>query len=224
VLAAAELTRAVGGTGVEPGATLDLEAFADHAARVVRRVGWTSRAAATDETPSSADQAEASLEQAAPLEPADRRLARGAVAWARELLPLKPNPSAFELDLMTVVKDSWITRRERGLICAAVMVRRRELARARSRSRHQGRLGDEIEVAALVEHAFDGASARWGHVHQAILRDLDGNRYRCWSSRPLGVEEHRAYQLSGRVTAHDDHRGERETVLTRCRSRPAPAG
>jgi hypothetical protein len=195
--------------------------FLAHAARVVRRTGWTSRAVATDETPSSADQAEASLEQHAPIEPADRRLARGTLAWARELLPLKRNPSGFERDLVAVVGESWITRRERGLLCAAVMIRRRELARARSRSRHQGCVGDELEVVGLVEHVFARPSSRWGHVHHAVLRDLDGNRYRCWSSRPLPIEEHRVYRVSGRVTAHDEHRGERETVLTRCRAVPA---
>jgi hypothetical protein len=124
---------------------------------------------------------------------------------------------------MAAVNESWITRRERGLICAAVMIRRRELGRVRSRSGHQGRLGDEIEVTGLVEHTFVSASARWGQVHQAILRDLDGNRYRWWSSQPLTVEEHRAYQLSGHVAAHDDYRGERETVLTRCRLQQARA-
>lgn len=223
LLAGAELTGAASGAGVEPGATLDLEAFVEHAARVVRRVGWTSRAAATDETPSSADQAEASLEQNAPIEPADRRLALGTLAWARELLPLKRNPSGFERDLVAVVGESWITRRERGLICAAVMIRRRELARARSRSRHQGCVGDELEVVGLVEHVFARPSARWGHVYQAVLRDLDGNRYRCWSSRLLPIEEDRAYRVSGHVTAHDEHRGELETVLTRCRTVPPGA-
>src|ERR671919_487185 len=165
--------------------------------------------------PSSAEQAEASLEQDAPLEPADRQLARGTLAWARELLPLKRSPSGFERDLVAVVRESWITRRERGLICAAVMIRRRELARARSRSRHQGSVGDELEVVGLVEHMFGRPSSRWGHVNHAILRDLDGNRYRCWSSRPLPIEEDRAYRVSGRVTAHDERRGECETVLTR---------
>jgi len=120
LIAGAELSGAADGAGVEPGATLELQAFLAHAARVVRRAGWTSGAAGTDETPSSADQAEASLEQHAPIEPADQRLARGTLAWARELLPLKRNPSAFELDLAAVVRESWITRRERGLICAAV--------------------------------------------------------------------------------------------------------
>ena len=81
----------------------------------------------------------------------------------------------------------------------------------------------DLEVVGLVENVFARPSSRWGHGHQAVLRDLDGNRYRCWSSRPLAVEEHRAYQLSGRVTAHDEHRGECETVLTRCQSRPARA-
>ena len=103
------------------------------------------------------------------------------------------------------------------------MIRRRELARARSRSRHQGSVGDELEVVGLVEHVFARPSARWGHVYQAVLRDLDGNRYRCWSSRTLPTEEDRAYRVSGRVTAHDEHRGEPETVLTRCRTAPARA-
>jgi hypothetical protein len=146
------------------------------------------------------------------------------MGWARELLPFKRDPSAFELDLVAAVAEPWITRRERGLICAAVMIRRRDLARARARSRHQGRVGDKIEAVGLVEYVFARPSARWGSVHHAILRDLQGNRYRLWSSRPLPVEEHRAYRLSGRVTAHDEHRGERETVLTRCRAVPAGAG
>jgi hypothetical protein len=78
-------------------------------------------------------------------------------------------------------------------------------------------------VVGLVEHVFARPSSRWGHVHHAVLRDLDGNRYRCWSSRPLPIEEHRAYRISGRVTAHDEQRGELETVLTRCRTVPARA-
>jgi hypothetical protein len=221
LLAGAEVSGAAGGAGVEPGATLELEAFLAHAARVVRRSGWTSRAAATEQVPASADQAEASLEQEAPLEPADCRLARGTLAWARELLPLKHNPSEFERDLAAVVGESRITRRERGLICAAVMIRRRELARARARSRHQSRIGDDLDVVGLVEHVFARPSPRWGHVHHAILRDLDGNRYRWWSSRPLPIEEDRAYRIRGRVTAQDEHRGEPEIVLTRCRSEPA---
>jgi hypothetical protein len=224
LLAGAELSGATGGAGVHPRGTLELGAFFAHAARVVRRTGWTSRTAATGQMPSSADQAEVSLEQHAPLESADRRLARGTLAWARELLPLKRNPSAFERDLVAVVGESWITRRERGLICAAVMIRRRELARARSRSHHQARIGDELEVVGLVEHMFARPSSRWGHVHHAVLRDLDGNRYRWWSSQPLPIEEHRAYRLRGRVTAHDEHRGEPETVLTRCRAEPARSG
>jgi hypothetical protein len=121
---------------------------------------------------------------------------------------------------MAARNGTWISRRERGLICAAVMIRRRELGRARSRSRPQGRIGDEIEIVGLVECVFDRPSARWGNGHHAVLRDLDGNRYRWWSSRPLPVEEHRGYLLSGRVTAHDVHRGERETVITRCRAEP----
>jgi hypothetical protein len=226
LFAEAEIAGAAGSAGVGAGATLDLEAFVGHAARVVRRAGWTSRAGATDETPSSAEQAEDSFEQEAPLEPADRRLAHGTLAWARELLPLKPNPSAFERDLMAVVGESWITRRERGLICAAVTIRRRELGRARARSRHQGRVGDQLEVVGLVEHVLARPSSRWRHAHHAVLHDLDGNRYRWWSTQPLPIQEHRAYRVSGRVTAHDEYRGELETVLTRCRAvlvRPAAA-
>jgi hypothetical protein len=220
LLAGAEVSDADRGAA-EPAGTLQLDAFLEHAARVIRRSGWIARAAATDVTPSSADQAEASLERRAPLEPADRRLARGTMAWARELLPLKRDPSAFELDLVAAVNETWITRRERGLICAAVMIRRRELARARSRSRHQGSIGDEIEVVGLVEYVFARPSARWGSEYHAILRDLQGNRYRWWSSRPLPIEEDGAYRVVGRVTAHDERRGERETVLTRCRTAPA---
>jgi len=220
VLAGSELSDAARGAA-GPAETLELEAFLAHAARVIRRAGWISSAPATDRTPSSADQAEASLEESGPLEPADLRLAHGTLAWARELLPLKREPSAFELDLIAAVKESWITRRERGLVCAAVVIRRRELARARSRSRHQGHIGDEIEVVGLIEHLFARPSARRGSGHHAVLHDLDGNRYRWWSSRPLPIEEHRAYRVSGRVTAHDEYRGEPETVLTRCRAVPA---
>ena len=77
-------------------------------------------------------------------------------------------------------------------------------------------------MTGLVEHVFTTVRALGAGPH-AVLRDLDGNRYRWWSSRPLAVEEYRAYRLYGRVTAHDDHRGERETVLTRCRTVPPRA-
>jgi hypothetical protein len=77
LLAHTELSGAAGGAGTDRAGTLQLEAFLVHAARMIRRIGWVSAAVATDETPSSADQAEASLKQQAPPEPADRALARG---------------------------------------------------------------------------------------------------------------------------------------------------
>ena len=133
-----------------------LEAFAAHAAHVVRANGFVSREQAQRACgPASADLALRSL-QGTP-EAADRRdraLAAGALRWARALPMLKGELSQFEADALAVVESgSMNTRRDRGLICALIAAYRQR----RARSRHLGRPGERLETVVLVERVDAGA-------------------------------------------------------------------
>lgn len=133
-LAGAELAGKTDVPSVPPG-LLPLDEFAAHAAHVVRQHGFAGRARADPDAPTSAERAEASLTAKATLEPADIALAAGTLGWARELLPHKPKLTPFERDLVAAVGEPWIARRDRGLICKAIAIRRREFAHARQRSK-----------------------------------------------------------------------------------------
>ena len=155
-----------------------LEAFAAHAAHVVRAHGFISREQARRGSgPASADLALRSL-QATPDAPdaADRALAAGALRWAQALPMLKPNLSPFEADALAVIDSGAVkTRRDRGLICALIAAYRQR----RARSHHLAQPGDRLQ---------NGRARRTGQAgavqpprHRAPLR---ANRRR---REPAGV-------------------------------------
>lgn len=193
-----------------------LERFAAHAAMVVRADGWVSRERARRrEQMASADAAWQSLQDTPDAPgPADRALASGALAWARELLAAKPELSPFERDAVAVVNGrSVVTRRDRGLVCALIAVYQRR----RQRSRHVGQVGDWLDLAVLVERHAERPSARHGTVWRNELIDVDGNRLEWWQTSGPLPPAGRAVQMRGRVTRHS-HFGRTEvTVLVGCR-------
>jgi hypothetical protein len=75
-------------------AEIALEAFAVHAAHVLRTDGWISRERAREtERTATVDAALLSLQRALAPDETDRALARGALRWARELLAAQPHLS-----------------------------------------------------------------------------------------------------------------------------------
>ena len=222
VLLAFESLAAAAGLRLEPvGATdgVALEAFASHAAMVVRAHGWVSRERARETgRPASADAALCSL-QSTPSAPrrGDMALATAALHWARELLAAKPRLSDFERDASLVASaDRLLTARERGLACALVAVYRRR----RAGSQHLGRPGEWLETLAVVERIVDQPSRHHGSVRRHELIDVDGNRLVWWQTSGAPLPRGRAVHLRGRVERHTRFGSVPVTVLARCKALP----
>ena len=222
LLLARESLAAAAGLRVQPvGATdgVALEAFAAHAAMVLRAHGWVSRERARETgRPASADAALTSLQDTpnAP-RPADVAVAHAALHWARELLAAKPGLSEFERDASLVGGLRHLsTARERGLVCALIAVYRRQ----RAGSEHLGRPGEWLETIVLVERIVDRPSRRHGSVRRHELIDVDGNRLVWWQTSGAPLPRGRAVRLRGRVERHTRFGAIPVTVLARCNALP----
>ena len=196
-----------------------VDAFAAHAAMVLRTDGWISRERArqTGEL-ASADTALDSL-RSTPHAPhhGDVALAATGLRWARELLAAKPGLSDFERDATLAVSlGRLVTARERGLVCALIAVYRRR----RAGSRHLGRVGEWLEVVVLVERVVDRPSRRHGSVRRHDLIDFDGNRFAWWQTSGAPLHPGRAVRLGGRVERHTRFGPAPVTVLARCKALP----
>jgi hypothetical protein len=200
---------------VDPGEA-PLERFAAHAAMVVRASGWVSREKARRAGREASAVAALRSLQATPGGPsaADRALASGALAWARELLAAKPELSAFERDAVAVVdRRSVVSGRDRGLVCALITVYRRQ----RMGSRHLGQVGEWLDLAVLVERHTDRPSERHGTVCRNDLIDVDGNRLVWWQTSGERLPIGHAIYLRGHVVRHTYFGRTAVTVLRDCR-------
>jgi hypothetical protein len=203
---------------------LTLEAFAAHAAHVVRTRGFTSRERAQRdrEQAASADLALRSL-QCTPDGPdrGDRALAAGALRWANALVTLKPELSQFEADARAVIRSGSVsTRRERGLVCALIAAYRQR----RGRSRHLGQPGERLQTVLLVERVTPTPSARYGTVHRCELIDADVNRLAWWQTRGEPLQAGQVVRLAGAVERHTRFGPGAVTVLSHCTPEFSPGG
>ena len=216
--ARAELERA-GMPVIDPDGTgTSIEAFAAHAAHLVRSHGFTSRERARRiSRPATADLALQSLHDT-PTAPkrADRALADGALGWARALLGARRDLSPFERDAVAVVNGGTVqTRRDRGLVCALIAVYRQR----RARSRHLARPGARIEVTVLVERVLTQRSERHGTVRRCELIDADANRLMWRQTADAALHSGEVVTLIGRVQRHTRFGTSAVTVLSHCRRR-----
>jgi hypothetical protein len=211
-LARDELKRAENMTR-PPGPTL--EAFAAHAAHVVRAHGFTSRELAqrTSE-PASADLALRSLqEESEAPDRGDRALASGALRWAHALPTLKEELSQFETHALAVIEFRRVnTRRESGLICALIAAYRQR----RARSRHLAQPGDRLEILVLVERVMPAPSERYGTVRRCELIDADVNRLAWWQTRGAPMQPGAVVSLQGTVERHTRFGSAAVTVVSHC--------
>ena len=192
-----------------------LEAFAGHAACVVRAHGFTSREHAhLSGGPASADLAWRSL-QGTPEAPkaADRALAAGALRWAHALPTLKGELSQFEADALAVIESGSVkTRRDRGLICALIAAYRQR----RARWRHLGQPGERLGTVVLVERVMPVPSERYGTVHRCELIDAEVNRLAWWQTRGAPPQPGEIVSLVGTVERHTRFGAGAVTVLSHC--------
>lgn len=101
----------------------------------------------------------------------------------------------------------------------ARLAREREAARAaeRAASAWVGKVGDRIELEVTVLFTAEGRGGQWGPSTVVKCKDDSGNLLVWFASGSWHIEPGSRCKVRGTVKAHDEYRGGKQTVMTRCK-------
>jgi hypothetical protein len=107
-----------------------------------------------------------------------------------------------------------------GYVAAAVNVWMKDMAEARVKatggvSEHQGKVGERLDLKGLRITRLSMSEGQFGWTYIYGFLDSKGNQYTWFASKNIG-EVDKVVDLRGTVKKHDEFRGVKQTVLTRC--------
>lgn len=230
-----------GGGQHEP--LVEISAFLEHVACMIRLHGWISRTNARQaeergvQVDATADLAWANCfpkrnQRVQPILAADRDVAMGTLAYAIGHFEKKEDAGLddYEHNLRITVEGRAISRRGAGLAASLITyvdrlraheIERNVRASRNAISRFQGEVkkrGDfDLTVTKVVELLTD-----FGPSNMHIMEDRDGNAF-VWKTATEKLEVGKSYKLRGTVKEHKTYTGSRgsstpveQTILTRC--------
>lgn len=228
-----------GGGGLRYVNTLD---YLRYVAASIRLTGWTSRGAAyTSGGLSTADHACTLMIDVmkgggnTKIRPTqdDHDVAVKAIEWAKALGDDGANLSDYEHNLKLMASCGRVPLRAMGIVASIVASYRRSeerrlLAERTKASAFVGQVGDKIAAVVSILYTMETESMYGVTTLYRMIAD-DGNVYTWWSSRgqdfpgsyPEGETCRRLaigdrVLMRGRVKGHDEFRGIKQTVMTRC--------
>jgi len=147
----------------------------------------------------------------------DRNLAIKTLDWVRSL----EGANDFEKNLKTILSKTEVALRFTGFITAAYpcysrAVEREMVKKAEANSNHLGAIKDRVTCNVKVTGLRFIEGYRFSSTLISMIDD-QGNVLKWFASNPPELEIGRHYTLTGTVKAHDEWRGTKNTVLTRCK-------
>ena len=90
----------------------------------------------------------------------------------------------------------------------------------KTNSEHVGEVGDKIEVKLIFKQYFTFEthytySGELNFIYK--FADEDGNTFTWKTGKAMELEEGAEYMVKGTIKAHDEYKGDKQTVLTRCK-------
>jgi hypothetical protein len=149
----------------------------------------------------------------------DKSKAEAALAWARGLT----GTSDYEYKLNLVAKETSFVSKHAGILGSAVAAYDRFLGKEQERknrallnaqSTHLGAVGEKLVVTVTCEGCHS-INTDYGALHINRFRDATGNVI-IWKTGSVQYDAGKTVTLKGTVKAHDDYKGTKQTVLTRC--------
>jgi len=204
-----------------------VERFCQYAAMAVRLYGWVSGKAAYENPNLIATRERAKVwnidgySEAAPTDE-DKKLAADALEWAQSLRD-KDNKSEYEHNILVIAEAEVIEARSMGLAASIVGVYVKNLTKPvktdLTKSKHVGNVGDKLtNVSVTVLNTFVFNSAYNGTTYVYKMLTTEGNVLTWFASTtPGSVIEGQQVKITGRIKAHNEYKGVKETVLTRCK-------
>jgi hypothetical protein len=87
---------------------------------------------------------------------------------------------------------------------------------SRADSTHIGEVGKKVSFKGTLVSTNAYANA-YGVSTRCVFRTDGGSTVIWWASNPPEMTKGATYEVTGTVKAHDTYKGERQTVLTRCK-------
>jgi hypothetical protein len=174
----------------------------------------------------------------------DGATAEAAEAWASALTDAEVDAAQGDYlhNVRAAVRSGLVRPKHMGIVASVVVAYQRAMGRARERAEraarprcneHVGEVGKRQEWAGLVLDFVTGYEGAYGYTTVLKFRD-DAGRLLVWkasgiSSAVTGVgvgnysqaditraDVGRCYHVTGTVKKHDEYKGEKQTLLSRC--------
>ena len=153
----------------------------------------------------------------------DFEMADKAIEWARTVIAAKTNKSDYEHNLSVVMALDYIGHRECGIAASCVAVYQRAVQREQERrvqervgrnSEYVGEVGKRMNVkVTIMDKRVCESHFGTSYLHKMV--DQAGNILK-WFASNCELEVGKTYNMKATVKKHDEFRGVKETLVTRC--------
>lgn len=139
------------------------------------------------------------------------------VAWGRA----QTAPAGTYLaNVRAVLSGEWLSWKNVNIAVSAVTAYEREAGRGKRSttqmtSEHQGSLGERRVYRNLTVRRIIDLESQWGTSHLHVFEDSSGNVF-VWKASGHRLDIGATYHVRGTVKEHNDYKGTRQTVLSRC--------
>lgn len=199
--------------------------YLDYVAATIRQEGWLSRSRASEisQLP-TADRANNFYfhlsDREIEIDEADQERRKAALYWARLELLQKDELSDYEHNLTTAVISEYFPSHLKGIVASlfAYYDRSREIERKKRENTSQfiGKVGERIPLENLLCTVSRVVESNYGPSFLHRFEDSKGNALTWFSSSQI-LMQGKTYSGVGTIKAHEDFRGTKQTLITRCK-------
>ena len=225
-----------GCSGAGAGGDRTLAEYLSFVAWAVREEGWVSRTAAREENregAATANRAFAHMLKGLPRGTAfsaeDVAEAAAAEAWAESLADAEVDAGKGDYlhNLRAVARTGLVTYRTAGIAASMIVAHQRAVARERERAEraarpkvnmHVGTVGKR-ETFEVVLDFVTGYETQYGYTTVLKFRTAEGACvvWKATNTDLARADVGKRYRVTGTVKAHDEYKGEKQTMVTRCK-------
>ena len=207
--------------------TVPLDFFLAMVNRKIREYRWVSKKEAWESrgrkvaTATAAWDAMRSQVEIDSIAPADFGAAREIIDWARATLSAD-DESEYIHNLAVITTGDFCSYRESGLVASIWAARRNHEKRAKAAPKKEDATGyvgkpkERLQPITMKVTAIKDISGQFTKIIHK-MEDGDGNHYAWFASVDPDLEIGKEYEIVGTVKDHREFRGEKETILTRCK-------
>jgi hypothetical protein len=209
------------------GGPYSLVEYLAHVAAEIRESGWVPRSRADERTMPTADCAEdrmaphpKAIARDRSVTDTDRAIGLASYEWALHIESSGERMNDYLWNLFTVAKSGLVEHRTFGIAASIVashtnaQERIRERA-ARKPSEYVGTAGKRQDFTLTLSKHVSWDSA-WGWQNLYLFRDADDNFVTWKTGSGADLSEGETYHVKGTIKKHEEYKGTKQTILTRC--------